>query len=229
MAEVVNEQGRRIARVRTFMYSLMPLQSGKPGMRSWQKSTNAWFAAPTTGLVGHRVSSKSNVITSTPPPPTPPPPRPRPPPLPDDVAEVVVYPLRRRGCVLPPRVKHARERARDARRPIAAAAAPLRQHPTDDTAAILFFSFGKNNNKELSSSTPKATATEERERGDSEYPRGFSVCPVECAEIWVATGQALDRGACSLFFGRRDCDCRRLEKRGCPAAAASGAHVAIRS
>jgi len=34
-------------------------------MRSWQKSTNALFAAMTTGVVGHRVSSRSNVMTST--------------------------------------------------------------------------------------------------------------------------------------------------------------------
>ena len=49
----------------TFMYSLIPAQSGNPGMRSWQKSTNALFAAMTTGVVGHRVSSRSNVMTST--------------------------------------------------------------------------------------------------------------------------------------------------------------------
>jgi hypothetical protein len=47
------------------MYSLIPAQSGNPGMRSWQKSTNALFAAMTTGVVGHRVSSRSNVMTST--------------------------------------------------------------------------------------------------------------------------------------------------------------------
>ena len=50
---------------RTFMYSLTPAQSGKPGMRSWQKSTKAWFAAPTTGVVGQSVSSRSKVMTST--------------------------------------------------------------------------------------------------------------------------------------------------------------------
>ena len=49
----------------TFMYSLIPAQSGNPGMRSWQKSTNALFAAMTTGVVGHKVSSRSNVMTST--------------------------------------------------------------------------------------------------------------------------------------------------------------------
>ena len=49
----------------TFMYSLIPAQSGNPGMRSWQKSTNALFAAMTTGVVGHRVSSRSDVMTST--------------------------------------------------------------------------------------------------------------------------------------------------------------------
>ena len=47
------------------MYSLIPAQSGNPGMRSWQKSTNALFAAMTTGVVGHKVSSRSNVMTST--------------------------------------------------------------------------------------------------------------------------------------------------------------------
>jgi len=34
-------------------------------MRSWQKLTKASFAALTTGIVGQRVSSRSNVITST--------------------------------------------------------------------------------------------------------------------------------------------------------------------
>ena len=47
------------------MYSWTPAQSGKPGMRSWQKSTKAWFAALTTGVVGQSVSSRSNVMTST--------------------------------------------------------------------------------------------------------------------------------------------------------------------
>ena len=57
--------GARAARALTFMYSLTPAQSGNPGIRSWQKSTNAWFAAMTTGVVGHSVSSRSNVMTST--------------------------------------------------------------------------------------------------------------------------------------------------------------------
>ena len=53
----------RSCRIR-FMYSLTPAQSGKPGILAWQKSTNAWFAAITTGVVGHSVSSRSNVMTS---------------------------------------------------------------------------------------------------------------------------------------------------------------------
>ena len=57
--------GAGAARALTFMYSLTPAQSGNPGIRSWQKSTNAWFAAMTTGVVGHSVSSRSNVMTST--------------------------------------------------------------------------------------------------------------------------------------------------------------------
>ena len=47
-----------------FMYSLTPAQSGNPGMRAWQNSTNASFAAITTGVVGHSVSSRSKVMTS---------------------------------------------------------------------------------------------------------------------------------------------------------------------
>jgi hypothetical protein len=48
------------------MYSFTPAVSGNPGILSEQKSTNAWFACATTGVVGQSVSSRSNVMTSTP-------------------------------------------------------------------------------------------------------------------------------------------------------------------